>query len=474
VAAAGSFAPPFADVGGWAADTVGNVCVIGAGYVGLVTSAGLAELGHRVVVLETDASRLEALGRHQLPIHEPGLDELVERHAARGRLTFSGSYAASIPDADFIFIAVNTPPKPSGEADTAYVMAAVASLLPHARPGQVVITKSTVPVGTGDAIARAIQDAASTGVEVVSNPEFLREGTAVRDFLAPDRIVVGASSRTAASPVVGLYSSLSAPVVVCSRRSAELAKYAANALLATRISFMNEMSAICEAVDADIEEVARVVGLDQRIGGSYLSAGLGWGGSCFPKDLRALSATAHEHGIEPAVLEATVSVNMRQRERIYRRLCEAIAPVNGDGATVAVLGLAFKPNTDDVRESPAIDIIRRLTEHGVSVQAHDPVAMHNARAILGKISYFAEPHDTAENADAVFLATEWDEYRQLDWARIRELMRGRVVIDSRNALDGPRLERLGFQYISVGRRRDVGARTESLLRIESTAAGGGK
>jgi len=449
-----------------------RVCVIGAGYVGLVTGAGLAELGHTVVLLETNASRLEALRLHQLPIHEPGLDELVERYAVRGRLTFSGSYSETIPEAEFIFIAVNTPTGPDGEANTTYVSAAVASVMKYARPKQVLVTKSTVPVGTGDLLSVVVSDAGFHDIEVVSNPEFLREGTAVQDFLTPDRIVVGAGSRAAAARVARLYSSLNAPVVVCSRRSAELAKYAANALLATRISFMNEMSAICEAVDADIEQVASVVGFDRRIGAGYLSAGLGWGGSCFPKDLRALSVTAKQHGIEPAMLDATVAVNARQRDRVYRRLCEAVGPVNGTAPTVAVLGLAFKPNTDDVRESPAIDIVRRLVESGIRVRAHDPVATGNARAILPDIDYCAEPYEAVANTDGIFLATEWDEYRQLDWPRIRELMRGRVIVDSRNALDGPRLEKLGFRYLSVGRRSHAAEQRDLMLHLESVPAGG--
>jgi UDPglucose 6-dehydrogenase len=258
---------------------VAEICVIGAGYVGLVTGAGLAELGHNVVLLDTDQRRLQALRRNQLPIYEPGLDALVARYASRGRLTFSDRYADAVASAEFIFIAVNTPTGPGGEADTTYVNAAVDSTLPCIAPDSILVTKSTVPVGTGDVIASKVRQAGLRDVEVVSNPEFLREGTAVQDFLRPDRIVVGAGSRATAARVARLYSSLHAPVVVCSRRSAELAKYAANALLATRISFMSEMSAICEAVDADVEQIARVVGLDRRIGPTYLSAGLGWGGS---------------------------------------------------------------------------------------------------------------------------------------------------------------------------------------------------
>ena len=450
-----------------------RICMIGAGYVGLVTGAGLAEIGHDVVCLETDGRRLAALRRHQLPIHEHGLDELVTRHVARGRLVFTDSYAEAIPDAEFVFIAVNTPTGANGEADTTHVFSAVRAALAYARPRQVFVTKSTVPVGTGDALSLIIRDAGLRGVEVVSNPEFLREGTAVQDFLSPDRIVIGADAWAVASRVGRLYSGLAAPVLICGRRSAELAKYAANALLAARISFINEMSAICESVDADIEQVSRIVGYDRRIGRSYLTAGLGWGGSCFPKDLRALAAIAAQHGVEPAMLNATVEVNARQRERMCRRLCEAVGPANGTVPTVAVLGLAFKPNTDDVRESPALDIIQRLVNRNMRVRAHDPVAIENARAIMPDIAYCADPYEAVANSDGMFLATEWDEYRLLDWAVIRELMKGRIIVDSRNALDGGHLRELGFRYLSVGRRAHAERRfDEEATPLEYLAAGG--
>jgi UDPglucose 6-dehydrogenase len=447
-----------------------TVSVIGAGYVGLVTSAGLAELGHLVVCVEADSARLDLLQQGMLDIHEPGLSTLIDRHRDTGRLRFTGSYHEAIPASSLILVAVNTPTGLNGEADTSHVFAAVRSIMKHARPGQMIVTKSTVPVGTGDLIAALVARDGPTDVDVVSNPEFLREGTAVRDFLAPDRIVVGAAVRTAATRLAQLYRSIPAPIVICSRRSAELAKYAANALLATRISFMNEISAICEAVDADVEEISRVVGLDHRIGSTYLNAGIGWGGSCFPKDIRALVATARAHDVEPSILEGAFEVNARQRDRLFQRLCAELAATNRNRRTVAVLGLSFKPDTNDVRDSPAIDIISRLVNRGVRVRAHDPVAIEDARRLLPDVCYCDEPYDAARGSDAILLATEWSDYRKLDWRRMYALMRAHTVVDGRNYLDGVRLSELGFRYVSVG-RSDLGPRPE-IYEIDAIAAGG--
>lgn len=447
-----------------------RVSILGAGYVGLVTGAGLAELGHDVVCVESAPERLAVLERGDISIHEPGLSTLIDRHRASGRLRFTGEYARAIPAAEFVFIAVNTPAGPDGAADTTYVFAAVGSMLEHGHAGQIIVTKSTVPVGTGDAIADMVAAAGLRGIDVVSNPEFLREGAAIKDFLAPDRIVVGAESTTAAGRVARLYS-LDTPVVICGRRSAELAKYAANALLATRISFMNEISAICEAADADIGDVARVVGFDRRIGSSYLDAGLGWGGSCFPKDVRALAATAANHGVRTLLLEAAFRVNARQRERMFERLRAALERPHGATPTVAVLGLAFKPNTDDIRESPALDIIGRLVEEGIRVRAHDPVAIDNARRALPNITYCDDPYEAARGGDALLLATEWREYAKLNWQRMRSLMRGRTVVDGRNLLNGSRLTELGFRYLSVGRQPSADGNA-MLFDVGVSAAGG--
>ncbi|MBI3961278.1 MAG: UDP-glucose/GDP-mannose dehydrogenase family protein [Deinococcus sp.] len=446
-----------------------TVSVIGAGYVGLVTAACLAELGHTVVGVEIDPRRLSALQRGAVPIHEPGLSELVARHHSTGRLSFTNAYTAAIPGSEFVFITVNTPSGPDGQADTGYVYAAVRSVLEHARPGLILVMKSTVPVGTADEIAQLIAYSRRRGIGVVSNPEFLRQGSAIQDFLQPDRVVIGASRPAAAAAVAQLFAGLAAPVVRCSRRSAELAKYAANAFLAARISFMNEVAAICEAVEADIEEVAQIVGSDRRIGPAYLRAGLGWGGSCFPKDVRALAATAASHGRRPAILEAVSEVNTRQRERAFEQLRAALGML--PHATVGVLGLAFKPDTDDLRDAPALDIINRLLGAGIAVRAHDPVAIPNARRVLPQVQYCHDAYEVAQGSDALLLATEWRDYLALDWRQIRTLMRGRLVLDGRNVLEGSLLSALGFTYLSFGRSSSLGV-TAPLARPAASASSG--
>ena len=430
-------------------DTAAKIAVLGAGYVGLVTGACLADLGHGVTCVEIDPERLARLERGEVPIYEPGLDEVVARNREVGRLAFTADHAAAVRDAAFAFIAVNTPPDPDGQADTSFVCAAARSVIAHAAPGLIIVIKSTVPVRTGDAIARLAVAAGRADIDVVSNPEFLREGHAIPDFMAPDRIVVGSQAQDVAEAVGRLYESLGAPLVVTDRASAELAKYAANAFLATRISFMNEIATVCEAVAADVTEVAHIVGLDRRIGPAFLQAGLGWGGSCFPKDVRALAATAAQHGCHPSILEAAFDVNARQRERIFERLRDEVTGQHE--ATVAVLGLAFKPGTDDVREAPALEIIASLIEAGITVRAHDPVAVENARRTLPNIASCPDVYTAASGADALLLATEWCEYRSIDWVAIREAMRGTLVIDGRNTLDGALLSSLGFAYVGVGR-----------------------
>ncbi len=439
-----------------------TVSVIGAGYVGLVTGACLAELGHQVVGIECDRSRLAMLCSGELPIHEPGLDELFAKHRAFGRLCFTDDYAAAIPASSFAFIAVNTPARLDGRADTSFVLAAVRTVLEYARPGLTLVTKSTVPAGTGDEIERLVELSGVPGVEVTANPEFLREGSAIADFLQPDRIVVGAEGAAAGTRVAQLFAGVQAPVLHCSRRTAELAKYASNALLATRISFMNEIEAICARAGAEVEDIARIVGADRRIGPAFLSAGLGWGGSCFPKDVRALIATAADHGEEGAILHAVLRVNRRQREAAFERLREAVSC--RDGATVGVLGLAFKPGTDDIREAPALDVIGRLIEDGIRVRAHDPIAMPNAQRSLPHIGYFEDPYEVADGCDALLLATEWPEYLDLDWRTMRRRMRGAVIVDGRHALDVERLTALGFTCLSVGGRRRSAQRQPALRR----------
>ncbi len=424
-----------------------SISVIGLGYVGLVSAACLAELGHEVVGIDVSEERLSALRRGAVPILEPGLSDLVTKHSHSGRLRFSADYATTIPASDFVFVAVNTPSRDDGSADTQYVFAALGSVLQHAKPGLVIVMKSTVPVGTGDQIAELAADVAA-GVAIVSNPEFLREGSAVADFLRPDRIVIGGQPCEAIEQVARLFDGIDAPIIRCSQRAAELAKYASNALLATRISFMNEIAAVAGAVGVDVQDVAEIVGADHRIGPAFLHAGLGWGGSCFPKDVRALIATAAEHGAGAPILRAVLDVNSRQREVAFAQLCAAVAGC--DGPTVTVLGLAFKPGTDDIREAPAIDVIGRLIEEGIRVRAHDPAAMPNARRALPVITYCESAYEAVERADAVLLATEWPEYTALDWRAVRARMRGDVIVDGRHALGAEAMSQLGFTYVSLG------------------------
>ena len=425
-----------------------RIAVIGAGYVGLVTGVGLARLGHNIVTLEVDPNRLSRILRGQLPIHEPGLEEMVAEERAAGRLEFTDRYAAAIPSADFVFLAVNTPQRPDGEADTSFVFAAMRMVLEHARPGLTVVTKSTVPVGTGDAI-EALAYGAGIPLDVASNPEFLREGSAVYDFLHPDRIVVGSDSPEVSARVAALYSGVDAPIILTSRRSAELAKYAANAFLATRISFMNEMASVSDAVGADIGEIERVLGSDSRIGPAFLKAGLGWGGSCFPKDLSALVATASRASQDARIVKAVIKVNSAQRDHAYTLLRDGLT--SHADRVVGVLGLAFKPNTDDLRGSPALDVVGRLLDAGIAVQAHDPQAMGQARLLFPSVRYVDDPYGAVVGVDALLLATEWPIYQTLDWAKVRRLMRGRRVVDGRNVLHAGLLQGLGFDYRAFGR-----------------------
>lgn len=424
-----------------------HIAVVGAGYVGLVTAACLSELGHDVTCIEVDAERVTRLRAGDLPIHEPGLLELVSKHTLDGHLQFSAEYATNAC-AEFVFLAVPTPSRNDGSADISSVLQAVDSLIPHAKPGMTIVIKSTVPVGTADRIAGR-QALLNAHIEVVSNPEFTRQGTAVQDFLTPDRVVIGANSLQAAVDVSRLYGGLDAPIVAVDRRSAELAKYTANALLATRISFINEISHIATAVDADIEDVARIVGMDRRIGPANLRAGLGWGGSCFPKDVLALSSLAGTNGCRTPILEAVFETNEGQREHAVKLLLDVVRTIHDP--IVAVLGLAFKPNTDDVRSSPALSILQHLRKEGVTVRAHDPFALVNASRVVPDVDYRPDPYSALEGADALLFATEWEEYGTLDWVLVRETMRGKTVLDGRNALDGGFLAELGFSYYSFGR-----------------------
>ena len=432
--------------------TPNSICVVGAGHVGLVTAACLAELGHRVTCVDVDEDRVETLCRGDVPIHEPGLEDLIARHIASGALRFTTSYEEALDGADFIFVAVNTPSTPEGAADLRYVRRAARQIgrsLKNGRP--IIVNKSTVPVGTAERVDHILrQEAGALGeLPVVSNPEFLREGTAIEDFMKPDRVVLGSHDREAARSVAELYGALEAPVLITDPETAEMIKYASNAFLATKISFINEIASICEGVGADICQVALGMGLDDRIGPQFLRAGIGYGGSCFPKDVKALAHMGSIYGSHPQLLNAVLQINLDQRRRLVRRLRQTIGSL--EGATVAVLGLAYKPDTDDVRDAPAIDIIRLLDYEGAAVRAYDPVANQNMAEVLPDITYCSNPYDAVSGCDAVIIATEWPQFLELDLERVKSCMRRPVVIDGRNLLRPDVVRGHGFTYLGIGR-----------------------
>jgi UDPglucose 6-dehydrogenase len=435
-----------------------NICVIGVGYVGLVTGACLADMGNRVVCLNRNKQKSDNLKKGILPIYEPGLEEIVRRNSEAGRLGFTTSYDEAMQDAEFIFIAVGTPSGDGGEADLAHVRAAATEVARRIHQPVVIINKSTVPIGTGDWVADIVREHmpdSSVPFWVVSNPEFLREGSGVSDSMNPDRVVLGSTSREAAERVAELYYPLHAETIITDLRTAEMVKYASNAFLATKISFINEMANICEVLGADVKEVARGMGTDHRISPEFLGAGIGWGGSCFPKDVRALAHMAAAHGTHPQMLRAVMDINYDQRKQFVTKLRHILGGFRGK--TVGVLGLSFKPNTDDMRDAPSIEIINLLLHEGAEVKAYDPVAMDNARRILGdSITYCKDPYEVAKGADALMLIAEWNEFKQLDMERIKELMRQPVLMDGRNVYDPQRMRELGFTYRGMGRGYDGG------------------
>ncbi len=429
-----------------------KLCVVGTGYVGLVTGACFADLGNKVICLDIDEERINKVKQGIMPIYEPGLEQLVAQNIRSGRLSFSSDYQEGLHQADFAFIAVGTPSGVDGEADLQYVRQVaeqIADLVDHPI---IVVNKSTVPVGTGDWVADIIKkrrNGRPLDFHVVSNPEFLREGSAINDFMTPDRVVLGSVHRESAALAAQLYAPLRCPVLITDLRTAEMIKYASNAFLATRISFINEIANICDELGADVTEVARGMGLDKRIGLSFLDAGLGWGGSCFPKDVKALAHMAVLHGTQPQLLQAVMDINRNQRRRAVVKLRKALGGLNDK--TIGILGLSFKPNTDDIREAPALEIIHLLMNEGANIQAYDPQAMPGVAKIMPAIKLCSDPYQVAEKADALVLATEWNEFKQLDFERIREIMNGLVVLDGRNLWDPDTLRRMGFTYFGVGR-----------------------
>lgn len=433
-----------------------NLTVIGAGYVGLVSATCFSEFGHAVMCVDKDEQRIGALKRGEIPIYEPGLDELVAKNIRDGRLKFGLSTVDAVTGAEAVFIAVGTPTsrRGNGYADMSYVYAAAEEIAQGLDGYTVIVDKSTVPVGTAKQVARIIRNLRpDADFDVVSNPEFLREGAAITDFTHPDRVVIGVESERAADVMKQVYKPLyllEQPFVITNLESAELIKYASNAFLATKISFINEIANVCESVGADVTDVARGMGLDGRIGKKFLHAGPGYGGSCFPKDTRALLRIGQENGAALRIVETAVEVNEAQKARMVLKIRNALGGSEA-GKTIVVLGLSFKPETDDMREAPSLTILPRLLENGARVVAHDPVAMKNAAELLPGVSFVDDPYTAVKNSDAVVLLTEWNQYRALDLARIKSLMRTPIFVDLRNVYDPSSMGAIGFWYTGVGR-----------------------
>lgn len=429
-----------------------QICVIGVGYVGIVTGACFSDLGNKVVALDVNEKRIENLNKGIMPIYEPGLDELVKRNVNAGRLSFTTSYKDALKDCEFAFIAVGTPSGVNGEADLQYVAAAARSIAENMTAPLIIINKSTVPIGTGDWVADIVRDAQPKPVpfSVVSCPEFLREGSAIGDFMGPHRTVIGSLDREAANKVAQLHLPLRAPIVITDLRTAEMIKYASNAFLATKISFMNEVADICEAFGADVKEVAAGMGYDARIGKYFLDAGLGWGGSCFPKDVQALAYMAKERSLETPILDSAMRVNYDRRKSAVKRTEELLGG-SLKGKTVGLLGLAFKPNTDDMRDAPSIDIARELIEGGARVRGYDPVAMEVARPLLPALEFCDNPYDMAAGCDALIVVTEWNEFKQLNLEKVKSLLKSPIIFDGRNIYDPTLMKEMGFEYRSIGR-----------------------
>src|SRR5437588_10253438 len=428
-----------------------KVAVVGTGYVGLTTAACLADLGHDVTAVDIDSEKVHVLQQGRPTIYEPGLEEVMARTMKAGRLRFTEDYAQAIPGVEFVFIAVGTPPGRRGEADLVYIKQASKSIAATMRSTLTIVNKSTVPIGTGDIVSRIVGEhlESEIPVHVVSNPEFLREGSAIHDFTHPDRLVFGSHDRTAAEGVAHLFEKLETTILITDLYTAEMIKYASNAFLATRISFINEMARICERVDADVKVVSEGMGMDRRIGPLFLDAGIGYGGSCFPKDVKALARMAETMGYHPELLDAVMEINLDQRTLVVEKLREVLGGLRDQ--VVGVLGLAYKPNTDDIREAPAIDVIENLLQKGAVVRAYDPKAMPVLKAQMNTIQYCNDPYALATGADALLVVTEWDEFRQLDLDRLKSLMRRPVIVDGRNIFDPRAMRDRGFVYRGVGR-----------------------
>lgn len=431
-----------------------HIAVIGTGYVGLVTGACFAEFGVDVTCVDIDSEKIARLLAGDMPIYEPGLEQLVTKNMQSGRLRFTTDIKQAVEQALVIFLAVGTPPKSDGSPDLSFVEAAARAIAEHMDGYKVIVTKSTVPIGTGEYLRKVIRERLKSSLNfgIVSNPEFLREGAAINDFMRPDRVVIGSRDEEAIAIMRDLYRPLyliEAPFVLTSLEAAELTKYAANAFLATKISFINEIANLCESIGCDVHDVARAIGMDRRIGSKFLHPGPGFGGSCFPKDTQALASVARQFGQESMIVDAVIEVNRRQRRFMVPKIEKLVGDLKGK--TIAILGLAFKPETDDMREAPAIDIITGLLERGATVRAYDPVAMSEAAQVLPEVHYTADEYEAVTNADALVFVTEWNQFRALDMRRIRDLMRTPRIADLRNIYEPADMRELGFEYVGVGR-----------------------
>jgi len=429
-----------------------QICVVGVGYVGLVTASCFADLGNSVVALDVDEKRIENLKKGIMPIYEPGLEELVRRNVKGGRLCFSASYAEALEGAEFAFIAVGTPSGVDGNADLKYVESAAKSIAENMTAPLIIINKSTVPIGTGDWVADIVKGAQPKPIEfsVVSCPEFLREGSAIADFMSPHRNVIGSLDRDAANKVAQLHLPLRAPIVITDLRTAEMIKYASNAFLAAKISFINELADICEAYGADVKEVAAGMGYDARIGRHFLDAGLGWGGSCFPKDVQALAYMAKGKGLNPRMLNDTVTVNYDRRKAVVKHV-EKLLGGDLKDKTIGLLGLAFKENTDDMRDAPSVDISNELIAAVARVRGYDPVARKAAAPLLPDVEIFDDVYNMTEGCDALVVVTPWNEFKQLDLERVKDLLNSPVIYDGRNIYDPKLMKEMGFSYRAIGR-----------------------
>lgn len=436
-----------------------NIAIVGTGYVGLVTGACFAEMGVNVICIDIDTKKIEMLKRGEMPIYEPGIQELVVKNVKEGRLSFSTSLRDNLDKVSIVFSAVGTPPDDDGSADLKYVLDVARTVGKHMTDYVLLVTKSTVPVGTAPKVRAAISEeltkrGLSIEFDVASNPEFLKEGAAIKDFMSPDRVVVGVESERAAHLMEKLYKPFvlnGFPIIFMDIASAEMTKYAANAMLATRISFMNEIARLCEVTGANVEQVRKGIGSDKRIGMSFLYAGAGYGGSCFPKDVKALAHTGEEHGVRMQIVEAVEAVNEEQKELVFRKLLKAFDG-NLQGKVIAVWGLSFKPDTDDMREAPSLVVIENLLKAGAKVKVSDPIATEETRRRIGDVvEYCSTIYEAARGADAVALMTEWKQFRLPSWGRIKDGMRGNVIVDGRNIYDSEELKAEGFRYCSIGK-----------------------